>query len=101
MVVLEIILGEKTISDQMGLNELLRNRCAYLIGNSHEDRATVLDLFDKIYKVRSLILHRGKHRLDRDEQILIRQLRWLCIRVIQREVDLLKADKKVEPLPVG
>jgi hypothetical protein len=38
MVVLEILLGDKRASDQMGLNELLRNRCAYLIGNSHEDR---------------------------------------------------------------
>jgi hypothetical protein len=37
MIVLEIILGDKATSDLMGLNELLRNRCAYLIGNSQEE----------------------------------------------------------------
>ena len=33
MVVLEILLGEKRPSEEIGLSELLRNRCAYLIGD--------------------------------------------------------------------
>jgi hypothetical protein len=49
MVVLEILLGDKKTSDQIGLGELLRNRCAYLIGTSQEDRNALLDNFNQIY----------------------------------------------------
>ncbi|WP_338687779.1 hypothetical protein V5279_22610 [Bradyrhizobium sp. 26S5] len=96
MVVIEIVLGDKATSDQMGLNELLRNRCAYLIGNSQEQRAEVLDTFRRIYDVRSQIVHRGKHRLSSEERGLLHRLRWMCLRVIQREVDLLSANKKTD-----
>ena len=99
MVVLEILLGDKATSDQTGLNVLLRNRCAYLIGNSQEDRTKVLDLFSAIYDVRSQIVHRGKHRLSVQESILFDQLRWLCRRVIAKEVQLHKADDKSEAAP--
>jgi Apea-like HEPN len=96
MIVIEIILGDKATSDQMGLNELLRNRCAYLIGNSQEQRAEVLETFKSIYDVRSQIVHRGKHRLTSDERGLLNRLRWMCLRVIQKEVDLLNANKKTD-----
>src|SRR5207237_3357423 len=68
MIVLEILLGDKKVSDEIGLNELLRNRCAYLICKSDEDRVGVLDLFSKIYAVRSQIVHSGKHRLSMEER---------------------------------
>jgi hypothetical protein len=96
MIVLEIILGDKATSDLMGLNELLRNRCAYLIGKSQEERAELHETFKRIYDVRSQIVHRGKHRLTADERWLLNQLRWMCLRVIQKEVDLLNANKKPE-----
>jgi hypothetical protein len=99
MVVLEILLGDKATSDQTGLNVLLRNRCAYLIGNSQEDRNQVLDLFSSIYDIRSQIVHRGKHRLSVSESILFDQLRWLCRRVIWKEVQLHNADHKSEVAP--
>lgn len=99
MVVLEILLGDKATSDQTGLNVLLRNRCAYLIGNSQEDRNSVLDLFNSIYDIRSQIVHSGKHRLSTRESILFSQLRWLCRRVISKEVQLHKADDKSEAAP--
>jgi len=92
MVVLEILLGDKATSDEIGLGALLRNRCAYLIGRTHKDRAELLDAFDDIYKVRSQILHRGKHRLSTSERQLFEKLLWMCRRVIQEEVNLLKAD---------
>ncbi|WP_338692462.1 hypothetical protein V5279_40940 [Bradyrhizobium sp. 26S5] len=96
MIVIEIILGDKATSDQMGLSELLRNRCAYLIGNSQEQREEILDEFRRIYDVRSQIVHRGKHRLTTDERWLLSYLRWICSRVIEREVELLNANKKPE-----
>jgi hypothetical protein len=97
MIVLEIVLGDKATSDLMGLNELLRNRCAYLIGKSQEERAELHETFKKIYDVRSQIVHRGKHRLTADERSLLNRLRWIGRRVIQKEVDLLNANRKPDP----
>jgi hypothetical protein len=94
MVVLEILLGDKAASKEIGLNELLRNRCAYLIGSSQEEREEIYKTFGDIYDVRSQIVHRGKHRLNAHERSLFGRLRWMCRRVIQKEVDLLVANKK-------
>jgi hypothetical protein len=93
MVVLEILLGDKKISDEIGIGELMRNRCAYLIGTSHADRVGLLDTFNQIYRVRSQIVHSGKHRLTVEERSLFFRLRWMCRRVISREMELLKADR--------
>jgi hypothetical protein len=97
-VVLEILLGDKASSDQTGLGTLLGNRCAYLIGNSQEERTDVLNTFTEIYGIRSQIVHRGKHRLSYDERVLFHKLRWMCCRVINREIELLRADAKAELL---
>jgi hypothetical protein len=91
-VVMEILLGEKTISDLMGLGELLRNRCAYLIGDSHKQREDILKDFKEIYDVRSRIVHRGKAKLNMNERYLFFKLQWMCRRVIQKEVELLQKD---------
>ncbi|MFN3658322.1 MAG: hypothetical protein ACK4UO_13800 [Pseudolabrys sp.] len=91
MVVLEVLLGDKAASDEIGLGQLLRNRCAYLIGKNQEERNGLLKDFDDIYKVRSQIVHRGKARLSFKERALFLKLRGICDRVIQREVDLLRA----------
>jgi hypothetical protein len=90
--VLEIILGDKAASEVVGLGELLRNRCAYLVGKTRSQREEILDDFQKIYEVRSRIVHSGKRRLTRDERGLLFKLQWLCNRVVQEEVDLLKRD---------
>jgi hypothetical protein len=92
VVAMEILLGDKAVSDLMGLGELLRNRCAYLIGNGQKQRDDILNDFKKIYDVRSQIVHRGKNRLSKDERILFQDFRWMCHRVIQEEVELLQKD---------
>lgn len=92
IVSLEILLGDKASSDVIGLGELLRNRCAYLIGKTHDQRKDILDDFKKIYDIRSKIVHRGKSKLTIDERILFRKLQWICRRVIQEEITLLKAN---------
>jgi hypothetical protein len=86
---LEILLGEKSVSDLMGLGELLRNRCAYLIGNTHSQREEILDDFKKIYDIRSKIVHRGKSQLSRHERGLFHKLQWMTNRVIQEEIELI------------
>ena len=91
MIVLEILLGDKSISDEIGIGELISNRFAYLIGTTHEQRASLLKEFKEIYRVRSQIVHSGKHRLTLDEHTLFGRLRWMGRRLIDKEVDLLKA----------
>jgi hypothetical protein len=93
-VALEILLGEKSISDLMGLGELLRNRCAYLIGKSQKQREQILQDFKEIYQVRSRIIHRGKSKLDFKERTLFSKLQWMCRRVIQEEINLVAEDIK-------
>ena len=93
-VVLEILLGDKNTSEVTGLSVLLANRCAYLIGQSRKERDEVIRDFQKIYDTRSRIVHRGQNRLSSDERRDLYTLRWMCYRVIQEEVDLLKADQR-------
>lgn len=93
-VAMEILLGDKSKSDIIGIGELLRNRCAYLIGKSHSQRASILEDFDKIYTVRSDIVHKGKSRLNSEEKRLFNKLQWMCRRVIEEELNLLVEDKK-------
>lgn len=80
----------------MGLGELLRNRCAYLIGKSQEERLKLLLDFEEIYRIRSLIVHRGKNRLTGKERVLFSRLQYICRSVIQEEVNLLKADANIQ-----
>ncbi|CAM2792529.1 hypothetical protein JHFBIEKO_0203 [Methylobacterium mesophilicum] len=91
-VALEILLGEEEASDEVGLGELLANRCAYLIGESQEHRKEVLREFRAIYRVRSKIVHVGKGRLTRSEHDMLSRLRWMTSRAIQAETKLLERD---------
>lgn len=93
--VIEILLGDKASSDQMGLGVLLRNRCAYLIGTTQSQRNEILKDFQAIYDVRSKIVHGGKSKLNFNERRLFHKLQWMCRRVIQEEVDLFKKDLQV------
>jgi hypothetical protein len=89
------LLGDKRASQEIGgLGQLLRNRCAYLIGNSYQHRSELLRDFDKIYDVRSQIVHSGKNKLTADERRLFHQLRSMCASVICKEISLLEADLK-------
>jgi hypothetical protein len=91
-VAIEILLGEKKVSDHIGLGELLRNRCAYLIGKSQQQRERILSEFQEIYDIRSKIVHRGKSRLGDHERMLLHKLQWMCGRVIREEINLLEKD---------
>ena len=91
-VAMEILLGEEEKSDTVGIGELLRNRCAYLIGVSRSQREQILKDFIRIYDVRSKIVHRGKSRLTLEERLLFHKLRWMCGRVIQEELRLISKD---------
>ncbi|MCF8356901.1 MAG: hypothetical protein K9H48_20855 [Melioribacteraceae bacterium] len=89
-VVLEILLGDKSKSDIIGIGELLRNRCAYLISENDEERQNILKDFNEIYEIRSQIVHRGKSKLNNNERRLLTRLRYFCSRVLFKEINYLK-----------
>lgn len=89
MVSLEILLGDKRVTDMVGIGELLSNRCAYLIGESQADREQVLADFRGLYAVRSQIVHSGKSRLTYSERMQFYRLLGICGRSIMREIELL------------
>ena len=92
MVVLEILYGDKELSDKIGLGELLRNRCAYAIGQGASDRDNIIRDFKAIYDVRSAIVHRGKNRLSARERSLFTTLSGFCRRAIFHEAQMLRKD---------
>lgn len=94
MVCLEIIIGDASLIGEIGLGELLRNRCAYLIGKTSAQRAEILHDFKEIYDVRSHIVHRGKSRMSVRERQLYAKLIWYCKRCIKEEINLLKRTKE-------
>lgn len=89
VVVLEILLGDKAKSDIIGIGELLRNRCAYLISDNIEERDEILNKFNEIYKVRSKIVHGGKNELELEEKKSLKYLQEVCARVIRAEIKLI------------
>lgn len=96
MICLEILYGDKAAAQKLGLNELLKNRCAYSIGNGAEDRAGILREFDEIYDVRSRIVHTGHPRLSAREREHFHTLRWYCRRALYAEAEMLSKGNKAD-----
>lgn len=88
-ITLEILLGDKSESDKVGLGSLLKNRCAYLLGKTSEERNIILSEFEEIYDIRSKIVHRGHPKLTNYERGLLHKVRNLAKRVIIKELELL------------
>ena len=112
MVALEILIGgTKEENARVGIGELMRNRIAYLIGKSIEERRVIMRTFDAIYDVRSSIVHAGHSRLTNEQRGQLWTLRDYVARVIRAEAKLLKplfadlgsgwADAIVEPYVFG
>lgn len=89
MVCLEIILGDQEDSGELGLGATIRNRCAYLIGHSLDDREEISEQLRAIYRVRSKIVHTGKDRFTRDDYVMLFLLRDYCRRALARELEII------------
>ena len=85
---IEALLGDRQPNDRGPLSDLLGNRCAYLLGRSVTERGQILESFKRIYKLRSNIVHTGKHSIEPLERRTIRESRELCGKIIRRELHL-------------
>jgi len=88
MISLEVCLIEKEYKE-ISLNKLISNRCAYLIGDSHAARVTLIKEIEAIYDVRSKIVHQGKSILNANERYMFLKLQDICKRVILKEIQLI------------
>jgi hypothetical protein len=98
-VALEMLLGDRKQSNQIGVTQLLSNRLAFLIGNSPRQRASIAADFCERYDVRSDIVHNGKILLDERERDTLFALRNYARRAILKQLEQIWAEngKRTEP----
>jgi hypothetical protein len=99
-VVTEILLGDESLAEKVGLVELLATRCAYMLSFSAGRRTEIYKEFKKIYTVRSQIVHSGKRRLNKSERDLLFSLKYLCSEILHKEIELFHVDKVMKDLDV-
>jgi hypothetical protein len=86
-IAIESLLGDEQISREVGIQKLLANRVAYLIGRNTSDRVSLINEFGEIYKVRSKLVHEGSSGIGKNVGALVR-LRQICGEVIKKELEL-------------
>lgn len=89
--IFEILFGRPDRRDyekaQLGLTELMANRCAYLLGSRPSERTAIAKSFSDIYQARSDIVHKGERRLADKTQL--HAARELAKRALKRELRFL------------
>lgn len=85
-IAIEVLLGDRTMKEGLGLTNLLGNRCAFLLGENSKERENILSTFNSIYKLRSIIVHEGKHRAESSDINLVNDAISLCGRIIKKEI---------------
>jgi len=93
MIAMEVLLGGDE-SKETSLTELICNRCAYFVGETHEEIKSIMKELRDIYKIRSGIVHRGKPILTIEEREKLHKLRNLCRKVIFKEIWLILEHQK-------
>lgn len=85
---LEAILGDRR--DKEDITKMLSNRCAYLIGKSILNRNEIKDKFEKLYNIRSKLIHGRKAKLDGEEREILSWARETLANCIWREISYIK-----------
>lgn len=83
---IESLLGDKKQSEKLGLTTLLANRLAYLIGHSAPHRDDIIRQFERLYDVRSHIVHSGKATLEASERTTLTDLQEFTRYALTRQV---------------
>lgn len=93
-IAIEVMLGDKETADGVGLTKLLGNRCAYMLGKTNDERDAIQKTFTRLYKLRSDIVHIGKHRANQEEAATVDEAVDLCGRIIAHEIGALHRHRK-------
>ena len=87
-IAIEVMLGDRETSELVGISKLLGNRCAYLLARTPSERDEIVSDFGRIYRLRSSIVHSGKHKLESDDRKVVASARKLCARILAHEIAL-------------
>lgn len=87
-IAIETLIGDRKESEGIGLTNLLGNRCAYLLGTNMADRQEIIADFGKVYKLRSSVVHEGKHKLEGGDRAVVATAVRLCGQILGREMSL-------------
>ncbi len=93
-IAIEVMLGDRMASEGVGLSNLLGNRCAFLLGKSSDQRRRIMELFKRIYELRSNIVHEGRHSLQTGDQKTVSDAVTLCGSIIKKELSIRGAAEK-------
>ncbi|MBI5888679.1 MAG: hypothetical protein HZB82_08235 [Deltaproteobacteria bacterium] len=88
---IEAILGDID-NEKEPLTTRLADRCAYILGKNMVDRKEIRDMFEKLYKVRSKLVHGRRVRLKKDDERYLFWGRRILDRLIRKEMNFLKID---------
>ncbi|MCK7312796.1 HEPN domain-containing protein [Enterobacter bugandensis] len=81
---LEAIFGDD--QDQGGLTKTLGDRCAYLIGKNIRQRKNIKDAFNKIYTIRSKIVHGVINKIEHEDSYMLNYARELLQTALGKEI---------------
>lgn len=81
---LEAIFGDD--QDQGGLTKTLGDRCAYLIGKNIKQRRNIKDAFNKIYTIRSKIVHGVINKIEHEDSHMLNYARGLLKTALGKEI---------------
>lgn len=79
-IALEVLLGDRKMSDKVGLTRLMSNRCSYALGQSSVEREEIEDFFERFYGLRSKIVHTGRFEETDENEDLV----WKGLDLLER-----------------
>jgi len=87
-IALEVLLGDRAVSDKVGLTRLMANRCAYALGRTSKERDDLREFFEKFYAIRSEIVHNGRFEQSEENEELVWESVDLVSRVLVHEQNM-------------
>lgn len=91
-IAIEVLLGDRQVSDKVGLTRLMANRCAYALGSSAQSRSEIEKTFTEFYNLRSRIVHDGTIHPSRSEYQLVNRGIELAKMIFVHEASMVRSN---------
>lgn len=95
-IVLEILFGDRTEANLMGLASLLANRLAYGIGRTPKQRDRIIKEVKRLYDIRSTIVHAGAAEIDDSARHALYDLQQFAREALNRQIRGVADDERSE-----
>jgi hypothetical protein len=93
-IAMEAVFGEEFNEENktkppISITSILKNRCAYLLAETHKEREDILKEFPGLYKLRSQLVHGSKSCLASYEREKLKNIESLLEKIIIEEMSML------------